>query len=783
MTVSAQTPINRSTGNGVTTVFPYTFKIIAEGDIEVSVDDVVKTLNADYTVSGAGADAGGNVTMTTAPASLTTVVRRRNMALTRTTDYQDQGLLPAATLDNDIDAPVLMIQQLNERLDRTFSLPVSSSADSAMPAPTAGYVIGWDALGESLTNLPAAVGTSLVDLAASSGASLIGFLQGGFGSYPRTLESKGKEWISVLDKWDGITTDHTAAFTAAIVEANARGGADVIVPWIPGGYNIGRPNPASMRGIRVLPNVNVIGLGGVKLNLIDNCDWFYVGIDELATATITANTAITDTTLTVDSSAGFVIGDQVVVRIGQAAYDAGEVDYWYFANVTAVAIGSITLDVPCNYALNVATVTAPAQKRVIKMGNFVDGCTIEGFNFYSAGTGSANGEHGVYAAYARNLTVKNIQGTNVGAGILATQFVENLTYDRLSLDKCIRQNGQLSKGRALSIAECKNVHGGSVRGANFDGAFYVGEAGNIGVLNENFHIINSSLTRDNTQALFLLLGERSFHLNTLLVEGNKAPLTNTGGTSTTPPLPWFENATMTPTACSLSDTVLVTESAAFSGKTTLGTLILGKTKTKSLKIELLPSQADKAVLLPAGRISALKIFCSTKVGITNFYVGSGADVVQILPSNLVEGGVYTAAGNITGIGRDYALNRLEDKRIRYYTDATVPIGAYLIIEVEYFAGVEASAVDLMDGSTSVLYGSATFDPLSLPAGTGSNTSIAVSGAQVGDFVTAAFTQDLTTVVLSAWVYTAGQVGIRFQNTGASTVDLASGTLRVRVTRT
>ena len=69
MTVSSQTPINRSTGNGVTTVFPYGFKIISEADIEVTVDGVVKTLNVDYTVSGVGNEAGGNVTMTAAPAA------------------------------------------------------------------------------------------------------------------------------------------------------------------------------------------------------------------------------------------------------------------------------------------------------------------------------------------------------------------------------------------------------------------------------------------------------------------------------------------------------------------------------------------------------------------------------------------------------------------------------------------------------------------------------------------------------------------------------------------
>ena len=129
MTVSAQTPIKRSTANGVTTVFPYDFKILAAADLEVSLDGVVKTLTTDYTLSGVGDDAGGNVTMLSAPANGAIVVRRRNMAYTREVDYQDQGELPTDTLDDDQDAPILMIQQLNEGLDRAIKVSITSDVD------------------------------------------------------------------------------------------------------------------------------------------------------------------------------------------------------------------------------------------------------------------------------------------------------------------------------------------------------------------------------------------------------------------------------------------------------------------------------------------------------------------------------------------------------------------------------------------------------------------------------------------------------------------------------
>lgn len=150
MPVTDQTPVDSSTGNGVTTVFPYTFKILDEADILVTVDGVTKILTTDYSVSGVGNDAGGNVTFVAAPANGTTVVRTRDMGYERTTDYQDNGDLPASTLDDDIDRTVMLIQQLRAALLRSVKLPVGTTVEQVLTesaAARADKIMGFDSSG------------------------------------------------------------------------------------------------------------------------------------------------------------------------------------------------------------------------------------------------------------------------------------------------------------------------------------------------------------------------------------------------------------------------------------------------------------------------------------------------------------------------------------------------------------------------------------------------------------------------------------------------------------
>lgn len=176
MTVSVTSTVNSSTGNGVTTVFPYSFRILASGDIEVSVDGVIKTPGVDYTLTGVGSGSGGNVTFNVAPANATKVVRRRKMALVRTTDYQDNGDLLADVLNLDHDAPVLMVQQVQEEVDRSIKAPVGEVLDATLPAATAraGKFMGFDSNGAPVVLSGTGADAGLrSDLAASGGSALV----------------------------------------------------------------------------------------------------------------------------------------------------------------------------------------------------------------------------------------------------------------------------------------------------------------------------------------------------------------------------------------------------------------------------------------------------------------------------------------------------------------------------------------------------------------------------------------------------------------------------------
>ena len=136
MTVSSTTTRNSYTGDGTTTVFAYTFKIFDDDDITVILrtdatgGETVQTKTTDYTVSGVGNTAGGNITFGTAPASGITVVLIRETAQTQTTDYTPNDPFPAASHEDALDKLTLIVQDQQEALDRSIKISKTNTITS-----------------------------------------------------------------------------------------------------------------------------------------------------------------------------------------------------------------------------------------------------------------------------------------------------------------------------------------------------------------------------------------------------------------------------------------------------------------------------------------------------------------------------------------------------------------------------------------------------------------------------------------------------------------------------
>ncbi|MDX8537072.1 hypothetical protein RFM23_05470 [Mesorhizobium abyssinicae] len=129
--------INRSgpySGNGVTTVFDYEFKITNENYIKVIKADAagvetVLTIDADYIVSDVGNPAGGQVALTVPLPTGQTLTMIPSVPFTQEIDLENQGAYYAQTVEDALDLSVMRDQQLQEQVNRAVLIPPSEDPE------------------------------------------------------------------------------------------------------------------------------------------------------------------------------------------------------------------------------------------------------------------------------------------------------------------------------------------------------------------------------------------------------------------------------------------------------------------------------------------------------------------------------------------------------------------------------------------------------------------------------------------------------------------------------
>lgn len=153
MTVSSTTTKNSYSGDGSTHEFTYGFKITASSELKVIIRTDSTGVEAEestnnYVITGIDNDSGGTVlfkydtgnpadpnysTTDYRPQTGETVLLKRDLPLTQTTDYTPNDPFPAEAHEDALDRLTFIAQQINERVDRSIVFPESDSSSTTIP--------------------------------------------------------------------------------------------------------------------------------------------------------------------------------------------------------------------------------------------------------------------------------------------------------------------------------------------------------------------------------------------------------------------------------------------------------------------------------------------------------------------------------------------------------------------------------------------------------------------------------------------------------------------------
>lgn len=181
-------------GNGIVTVFPFSYKVFARSDLLVARTvvatniETVLTLDSDYTVTlnaNQNADPGGIITLSTPLAIGTTMAATSNISITQPLDLTNNGGFYPTVINDALDRMVITIQQLAAK-------------------------VGIGALNVGAASALAAVLAFSSNISNAAGSSLVGFVQAGTDAVVRTLQDKNRESVSPEDfgaKCNGLVDD------------------------------------------------------------------------------------------------------------------------------------------------------------------------------------------------------------------------------------------------------------------------------------------------------------------------------------------------------------------------------------------------------------------------------------------------------------------------------------------------------------------------------------------------------------------------------------------------
>ena len=242
------------TGNGVTTIFPFSFKVFASSDLVVTQTDLsgvetTLTLTTNYTVSlNANQDAnpGGTVTCVSAPISGYLLTLTSGVPELQPVVLTNNGGFYPSVINDALDRLTIFAQQISEQMSRSLKFPksdplsvtpylpsVSARANkylafdsSGNPTVSANDIQYYSDLATASANSSAASATSSAASATSSAASATSsaaFATSATSSASSASASASQVIATAVSvtpsttnfSGDGVTTTFTLAYSVA----------------------------------------------------------------------------------------------------------------------------------------------------------------------------------------------------------------------------------------------------------------------------------------------------------------------------------------------------------------------------------------------------------------------------------------------------------------------------------------------------------------------------------------------------------------------------------------
>lgn len=108
-------------GDGSATAFTVPFKFLADNQLSVTLGGTPLTLTTDYMVAGAGEDAGGTVTLHTAPDSGARLFIERVTPTTQNVSFRGLGTFSPAVHETAFDKAMMVLQEFGYWVDKAFN--------------------------------------------------------------------------------------------------------------------------------------------------------------------------------------------------------------------------------------------------------------------------------------------------------------------------------------------------------------------------------------------------------------------------------------------------------------------------------------------------------------------------------------------------------------------------------------------------------------------------------------------------------------------------------------